>query len=577
MRSPRASGRRGRRGPAATDADGLARFTSFPVPSYRDINVSNAFEGYTASQVLHNVSASTSRTVDVVLSGEIIPPNAPNLWRATWDELNRSVLLEWQASSKDGGAPIKSYTATASPGGNQCSSAKLSCEIEGLESGPVNVAVTASNVSGISSPSQPLGAYMPDKPLPPTSVTATAVDRKVLVSWAPPGFNGGLPVTRYDVSIYNSTNAERLTYCWTSGALSCTVRDDLPYGEYTATVQATNALGIGKPSDPVPFQIAGPAPTATLISPASPTAYDTLSFRYSPSGTSTGATPSDFTLVGTATGCTVASVNGYQVSVTGCSEGTVSLTLKAGSLHGTYGSGPADDITSSPVVIDRTVPSTPVVTATLRMGASVWGNTIPITVTWTPSSDAGSGLAAQPYELWSIHAGTQMNYIGTYSGTTAYVSRTTTKMDPWSTEYVVYAIDKAGNRSSFGSSQSVSPILAQQSGARLYRGAWSTAHANSYSGGSAKSAKVAGSSATYDESGRVFGLIATKGPAMGKVKIYVNGAYQATVDLHARATQYRSIVCQKSWSTQKVRTVKLVVAGTRGRPRVDLDAFVELW
>ena len=41
-------------------------------------------------------------------------------------------------------------------------------------------------------------------------------------------------------------------------------------------------------------------------------------------------------------------------------------------------------------------------------------------------------------------------------------------------------------------------------------------------------------------------------------------------------TKYRALAWQKTWSTSGTQTVKLVVVGTSGRPRVDLDAFAVL-
>jgi hypothetical protein len=35
----------------------------------------------------------------------------------------------------------------------------------------------------------------------------------------------------------------------------------------------------------------------------------------------------------------------------------------------------------------------------------------------------------------------------------------------------------------------------------------------------------------------------------------------------------RAVAWQKTWSGSAKRTVKIVVLGTSGRPRVDLDAF----
>jgi hypothetical protein len=58
------------------------------------------------------------------------------------------------------------------------------------------------------------------------------------------------------------------------------------------------------------------------------------------------------------------------------------------------------------------------------------------------------------------------------------------------------------------------------------------------------------------------------------VKVYVNGVHKATVDLYRSSAKYRVVVWQATYSSVATRTIKLVVAGTPGRPRVDLDAFV---
>jgi hypothetical protein len=71
-------------------------------------------------------------------------------------------------------------------------------------------------------------------------------------------------------------------------------------------------------------------------------------------------------------------------------------------------------------------------------------------------------------------------------------------------------------------------------------------------------------------------LVMTKGPGRGKAKVYVNGAYTATIDLASSTTKYRVVVWQKTWSTVGTRTVKIVNLATSGRPRIDLDALALL-
>src|SRR5262249_5889459 len=70
--------------------------------------------------VLSNERSATPATV----------PNAPTLTAATPG--NGTVTVSWNAPASNGGSPITSYTATASPGGASCSTVGLSCNLVGL-------------------------------------------------------------------------------------------------------------------------------------------------------------------------------------------------------------------------------------------------------------------------------------------------------------------------------------------------------------------------------------------------------------------------------------------------------------
>ena len=48
---------------------------------------------------------------------------------------------------------------------------------------------------------------------------------------------------------------------------------------------------------------------------------------------------------------------------------------------------------------------------------------------------------------------------------------------------------------------------------------------------------------------------------------------QATVDTYRSPAEYRSVIWQQSFSSVVTKRVRIVVVGTGGRPRVDLDAF----
>jgi subtilisin family serine protease len=104
---------------------------------------------------------------------------------------------------------------------------------------------------------------------------------------------------------------------------------------------------------------------------------------------------------------------------------------------------------------------------------------------------------------------------------------------------------------------------------RWRRTAWSSA-----SGGHTEYATRAGSSAQFTFTGRSVALVMPTARANGGVRVYVDGVYLKTLHLHASKTHPRRVDFQRSWSTSGTHTVRLVVVGTAGHPRVDLDAIV---
>ncbi len=68
----------------------------------------------------------------------------------------------------------------------------------------------------------------------------------------------------------------------------------------------------------------------------------------------------------------------------------------------------------------------------------------------------------------------------------------------------------------------------------------------------------------------------TKAKTRGSFKVYVDNVYKGTIKTYSTTTKYRQIVFQYAWSTPGTHKVKIVVSGTSGHPRVDIDAFVVL-
>jgi hypothetical protein len=114
----------------------------------------------------------------------------------------------------------------------------------------------------------------------------------------------------------------------------------------------------------------------------------------------------------------------------------------------------------------------------------------------------------------------------------------------------------------------------ETSAAIRYAGAWASSSSALFWGGSARQATTAGSSATFTFTGRSVGLVSLRGPDRGAATIYVDGTKVATIDMYARTKHGRQVVWSMDWSTSAARTITVRVAGTTGRPRVEIDGFV---
>jgi hypothetical protein len=115
--------------------------------------------------------------------------------------------------------------------------------------------------------------------------------------------------------------------------------------------------------------------------------------------------------------------------------------------------------------------------------------------------------------------------------------------------------------------------LEQTSSKITYSGTWNTSTGVAYSGGSVRHASTAGRSVSYTFTGRGIAFVSARGPTRGSAKVYIDGTLAATVSLYRSTTMYRYVAFQRAWSSSGKHTIKIVVAGTSGHPRVDMDVF----
>jgi len=172
-------------------------------------------------------------------------------------------------------APITSFTVTSSPDGITATGAVSPIVVPGLTNGTAyTFTITATNAIGVSPASAPSAGVTPvGAPGAPTAVSAIAGNQAATVSFTPPAFTGGAPITSFTVTsspdnIVATGAASPITY--PPGSLT----NGTPY---TFTVTATNAGGTSAPSTASNSVI--PTALATACSPTVPVVAGAISLR----------------------------------------------------------------------------------------------------------------------------------------------------------------------------------------------------------------------------------------------------------------------------------------------------------
>jgi hypothetical protein len=220
--------------------------------------------------------------------------------------------------------------------------------------------------------------------------------------------------------------------------------------------------------------------------------------------------------------------------------------------------------------IEHTAPTVSAPAATLRSGSQLAGSALPVHLAWTGADNA----KLVSYSLArSVNGGPWTTLNGSLPSPAYDLALAKGSVY----RFRVQAVDVDGNVSATVAGPTFGAALTQQTSSAIrYGKSWTTSKSIAFSSGSVKYHKTKGASASYTVSGRSIAFVTTKGPKRGKAKIYINGSYVTTIDLWAASNTYRVVAYQKTWSSKATRTIKVVVSGTSGRPRVDLDAFAVL-
>lgn len=206
------------------------------------------------------------------------------------------------------------------------------------------------------------------------------------------------------------------------------------------------------------------------------------------------------------------------------------------------------------------------------LGAALGRTTVGTTVSWPAATDAAAGV--RTYELQQ-----QVNARSWTRIATSTRSRTVKRslIVDAAYRFRVRARDRAGNVSAYATGPVLVPRVYQEgTSSATYRGTWLSSASTSASGGRTRYATRRGASVSFRFTGRAVAVVAPQSRARGAAKVYVDGAYVRTISLYRRTASARSVVFGDSWAVSGAHTLELVVVGTAGHPRFDIDAFAIL-
>jgi subtilisin len=195
---------------------------------------------------------------------------------------------------------------------------------------------------------------------------------------------------------------------------------------------------------------------------------------------------------------------------------------------------------------------------------------IPLRLSWAGSDDVGISR----FDLRRSVDGGSWSAVRLPTRTaTAMVTRVT--RNSWFT-YRHRAFDAAGNASPWGTASARARVRQNTSSTITYRGTWSSLAISGSWGGDLRRSRAAGASATMAFTARGVSWVSTMGPGHGRATVLIDGQPAAVVDLYRSTTSTRRVVFAYQFEASERHTIRVVVEGTSGRPRVDVDAFVLL-
>jgi hypothetical protein len=256
---------------------------------------------------------------------------------------------------------------------------------------------------------------------------------------------------------------------------------------------------------------------------------------------------------------------------------TLTIEVPADAPSGTYGAvvratrGTVARAVRVSVRVDSDRPSIAPASLAPRLLSTVERTTFGARLAWAAATDPTNPIASYQVQ-WNID-GAGWSTSSTFGPSVRSVDRTLAIGA--SVAVRIRARDAAGNASTWVTSTAFRASVTEDTSTTLSRSAaWWRSNASAWHGGSALVSGSTGQWVTKSFTGRSVAWVAALGPTRGTALVYIDGVKAATVDLQRAGDWYRRVVFARSWSSAGPHTLRVVVAGTAGHSRVDVDAFV---
>lgn len=187
------------------------------------------------------------------------------------------------------------------------------------------------------------------------------------------------------------------------------------------------------------------------------------------------------------------------------------------------------------------------------------GDPVVVKVRWAPSSTSGACYRFDRNDYGEL---TPLN-LATRRSTSVVLRENTDDWDIFGFQVQAYACTHPADKSAWVSS----PLYGSWDGPATdvtMTGAWRQGVNGNWYTSQRASMTVSGSYANV-------GFTAIRGPKQGKARVYVDGSYQTTVNLHSTTLKDSQMIWTKAWPSFAPHTITIVNLATTGHPRLNWE------